>query len=168
MGLQAAQDAAQAKGFDNLTSHDASGGGRHQIFDRNWTVCDQTPAAGSRVDDGTEIDMGAVKTDETCPEDAATASTSPAPTTTSPSPKPKPKAIHHPATQPASTHKAVGDSSSGSEDSSSSGGSDYEYTQPPADDHGGASALCNDGTLSYAAHHQGACSHHHGVAEFYN
>jgi Protein of unknown function (DUF3761) len=34
---------------------------------------------------------------------------------------------------------------------------------PPA----GATALCNDGTYSYAAHHQGACSHHGGVAIFY-
>jgi hypothetical protein len=31
----------------------------------------------------------------------------------------------------------------------------------------GATARCNDGTYSYAAHHQGACSHHGGVAEFY-
>ncbi|MGW0795925.1 DUF3761 domain-containing protein [Streptomyces sp. NPDC002692] len=38
---------------------------------------------------------------------------------------------------------------------------------PPIDDHGGASALCNDGTLSFSQHHQGTCSHHHGVAEFY-
>nr|WP_268981283.1 DUF3761 domain-containing protein [Streptomyces sabulosicollis] len=30
----------------------------------------------------------------------------------------------------------------------------------------GATALCNDGTYSYAAHHQGACSHHGGVAVF--
>lgn len=33
----------------------------------------------------------------------------------------------------------------------------------PAD----ATARCNDGTYSYAAHHQGACSHHGGVAVFY-
>jgi Protein of unknown function (DUF2510) len=32
---------------------------------------------------------------------------------------------------------------------------------------GGATALCNDGTYSYAAHHQGACSHHGGVSVFY-
>ena len=38
---------------------------------------------------------------------------------------------------------------------------------PAPDDGGGATALCNDGTLSYAAHHQGACSHHGGVAKFY-
>ncbi|MER5604019.1 DUF3761 domain-containing protein [Streptomyces sp. NPDC002265] len=27
--------------------------------------------------------------------------------------------------------------------------------------------MCNDGTYSYAAHHQGACSHHGGVDVFY-
>ena len=32
----------------------------------------------------------------------------------------------------------------------------------------GATARCNDGTYSFAAHHQGACSSHGGVAEFYN
>jgi Protein of unknown function (DUF3761) len=32
---------------------------------------------------------------------------------------------------------------------------------------GGATALCNDGTYSYAAHHQGACSRHGGVKVFY-
>ena len=31
----------------------------------------------------------------------------------------------------------------------------------------GATARCADGTYSYAAHHQGACSHHGGVAVFY-
>ncbi|SDP30020.1 Protein of unknown function [Nakamurella panacisegetis] len=31
----------------------------------------------------------------------------------------------------------------------------------------GATAKCNDGTYSFAAHHQGACSHHGGVAIFY-
>jgi hypothetical protein len=43
-------------------------------------------------------------------------------------------------------------------------------TQPPATTvpaDGGPTALCNDGTYSYAAHHQGACSHHGGVAQFY-
>jgi hypothetical protein len=32
---------------------------------------------------------------------------------------------------------------------------------------GGATALCNDGTYSYTAHHQGACSGHGGVKMFY-
>jgi hypothetical protein len=31
----------------------------------------------------------------------------------------------------------------------------------------GATAKCNDGVYSFAAHHQGACSHHGGVAVFY-
>jgi Protein of unknown function (DUF3761) len=30
-----------------------------------------------------------------------------------------------------------------------------------------ATALCVDGTYSYAASHQGACSHHGGVSVFY-
>ncbi|MCO5992500.1 DUF3761 domain-containing protein [Actinoallomurus rhizosphaericola] len=37
----------------------------------------------------------------------------------------------------------------------------------PPDHPAGATARCNDGTYSYAAHHQGACSHHGGVAIFY-
>lgn len=38
---------------------------------------------------------------------------------------------------------------------------------PPVLPGGGATAQCNDGTYSYAAHHQGACSHHGGVRVFY-
>ena len=34
-------------------------------------------------------------------------------------------------------------------------------------DGGAATALCNDGTYSFAAHHQGACSRHGGVRVFY-
>jgi len=30
----------------------------------------------------------------------------------------------------------------------------------------GAAARCKDGTYSHSAHHQGACSHHGGVAEW--
>jgi hypothetical protein len=43
----------------------------------------------------------------------------------------------------------------------------HHTSAPPVDDHGGATALCNDGTLSFSAHHQGTCSHHHGVAVWY-
>jgi hypothetical protein len=39
---------------------------------------------------------------------------------------------------------------------------------PAAGGPGGATARCNDGTYSYAANHQGACSRHGGVAQFYN
>ncbi|MFJ4717411.1 PASTA domain-containing protein [Streptomyces sp. NPDC088785] len=67
MGLQAAQDKAQAAGFSILTSHDALGRGRMQAFDRNWKVCGQSVAAGTEVPATTMLDLGAVKTDESCP-----------------------------------------------------------------------------------------------------
>jgi hypothetical protein len=67
MGLQSAQDAAQAAGFYALISHDSTGRGRHQILDRDWKVCTQTPAAGKTVPDTTEVNLGAVKLTEICP-----------------------------------------------------------------------------------------------------
>jgi hypothetical protein len=30
----------------------------------------------------------------------------------------------------------------------------------------GDTAVCNDGTVTHPLHHQGACSHHHGVAKW--
>jgi hypothetical protein len=33
---------------------------------------------------------------------------------------------------------------------------------------GNATAQCNDGTFSYAVHHQGACSGHQGVKTWFN
>ncbi|MET9642833.1 PASTA domain-containing protein [Streptomyces syringium] len=65
-GLQSAQDQAQAAGFRRLASHDALGRGRTQAFDRNWKVCSQTPAPGTRPTD-TKVDFGAVKLTEDCP-----------------------------------------------------------------------------------------------------
>lgn len=67
MGLQSAQDTAQAAGFYALTSHDALGRGRMQALDRNWKVCSQSIAAGKSVSTDTELDFGAVKLEETCP-----------------------------------------------------------------------------------------------------
>jgi hypothetical protein len=47
-------------------------------------------------------------------------------------------------------------------------GSASTNTSPnPATNGTGATAKCDDGTYSYAAHHQGACSHHGGVAVWY-
>lgn len=73
MGLQSAQDAAQAQGFYALTSHDALGRDRMQVLDRNWKVCSQNVAAGTTVATDTTLDFGAVKLEETCPakEEAA-------------------------------------------------------------------------------------------------
>ncbi|HVT99534.1 MAG TPA: DUF3761 domain-containing protein [Acidobacteriaceae bacterium] len=36
----------------------------------------------------------------------------------------------------------------------------------PANDNGTPTATCKDGTTSFAKHHQGACSHHGGVAQW--
>jgi hypothetical protein len=38
---------------------------------------------------------------------------------------------------------------------------------PSTPSNNGATALCVDGTYSYAANHQGACSHHGGVSVWY-
>jgi hypothetical protein len=48
MDLQLAQDKAEAAGFYDLASADATGRGRHQIEDRNWVVVHQMPPAGTR------------------------------------------------------------------------------------------------------------------------
>ena len=58
-----------------------------------------------------------------------------------------------------------GNAGGSSGDSSVSGGSNSSGDSSSSGN--GATALCNDGTYSYAAHHQGACSHHGGVAVFY-
>ncbi|HVU50841.1 MAG TPA: DUF3761 domain-containing protein [Polyangia bacterium] len=39
-------------------------------------------------------------------------------------------------------------------------------TPPPAAAPGKPTAKCRDGSLSYSAHHGGACSHHGGVAQW--
>ncbi|WP_157852126.1 PASTA domain-containing protein [Kitasatospora sp. NRRL B-11411] len=66
MGLQAAQDRAQAAGFHLLHSHDALGRSRSQIDDRNRKVCSQAPAAGTALN-GQPVTLGVVKFGEACP-----------------------------------------------------------------------------------------------------
>jgi beta-lactam-binding protein with PASTA domain len=68
MGLQSAQDAAQDAGFYSLTSHDSLGRGRLQAFDRNWKVCSQSIKAGKTTATDTEMNFGAVKLEEDCPD----------------------------------------------------------------------------------------------------
>jgi hypothetical protein len=72
-------------------------------------------------------------------------------------------AIHHKSSSSGSSGSGSTGSGRSSGGSSGSGGS----SSGGSSDHGGATAQCNDGTLSYAAHHQGACSHHGGVAVWY-
>jgi hypothetical protein len=66
-GLQDAQDDSQAAGFYVLDSSDASGAGRMQLWDRDWTVCSQDPAAGTYDPATTTVTFSTVKLDETCP-----------------------------------------------------------------------------------------------------
>ncbi|MFE4653568.1 PASTA domain-containing protein [Streptomyces sp. NPDC056707] len=67
MGLQSAQDKAQADGFFSLMSHDSAGRDRLQAFDRNWKVCSQNYAPGKTVSVDAELDFGTVKLEEACP-----------------------------------------------------------------------------------------------------
>ncbi len=82
-GLQFAQDTAQAAGFTTLTSHDALGRGRGQFIDRDWQICDQTPAAGKHPVT-TKVDFGVVKLDESCPAAGTVDTTVPSIGTTMP------------------------------------------------------------------------------------
>lgn len=69
--LQTAQDAIQSLTNDGVfftTSHDATGQGRHQILDRDWQVCSEDPAPGSKITPDTKIDFAVVRADtEQCP-----------------------------------------------------------------------------------------------------
>ncbi|MFF7356909.1 PASTA domain-containing protein [Streptomyces filipinensis] len=67
MGLQSAQDTAQAAGFYSLKSHDSSGRARMQILDRDWKVCSQSITPGMVTSTTAQLDFGAVKLAETCP-----------------------------------------------------------------------------------------------------
>ncbi|MFI5635659.1 hypothetical protein ACIA8E_41380 [Streptomyces sp. NPDC051664] len=67
MGLQSAQDKAQADGFFSLKSHDSVGRDRLQALDRNWKVCWQNYAPGKTIPVDTELDFGTVKLEEACP-----------------------------------------------------------------------------------------------------
>ncbi|MEV5337483.1 hypothetical protein AB0K93_03220 [Streptomyces sp. NPDC052676] len=64
--LQTAQDRAQSAGFTNLSSEDATGQGRAQVWDRNWRVCSQDPELGE-VDPDTLVVFLVVKQGEICP-----------------------------------------------------------------------------------------------------
>lgn len=67
MGLQSAQDTAQAESFFSLRSHDSAGRDRLQALDRNWKVCSQNVAPGKVIPTDTTLDFGAVKLEEECP-----------------------------------------------------------------------------------------------------
>lgn len=55
MNLQDAQDKIQTTGVWYSRSKDASGRGRHQIFDRDWIVVSQVPAPGAKFGEGDAV-----------------------------------------------------------------------------------------------------------------
>jgi hypothetical protein len=67
MDLQEAQDTLQSAGFYTMTSRDASGRGRRQVVDRDWTVTGQTPSPGGTYRKTTEMVLRAVKDGEPSP-----------------------------------------------------------------------------------------------------
>ncbi|MFZ4487538.1 MAG: PASTA domain-containing protein [Candidatus Nanopelagicales bacterium] len=67
MILQDAQDLLQAQGSYLMDQVDATGDGRLQIFDSNWKVCTQEPAAGARLSSADVVTLSTVKLDESCP-----------------------------------------------------------------------------------------------------
>jgi hypothetical protein len=66
MDLQAAQDEIQDHGVFFSKSEDATGQGRRQLWDRNWVVVAQTPAAGAPIGEGEAV-LSVVKDDEPSP-----------------------------------------------------------------------------------------------------
>lgn len=61
---QLAQDTMQAAGLYSLAEEDATGQGRLLVWDRNWTVVSQSPAAGTAVNEDTTITLSSKKDGE--------------------------------------------------------------------------------------------------------
>lgn len=55
MNLQDAQDLIQTQGIFFSRSDDATGAGRLQVIDSNWTVVAQTPAPGELIGEGDAV-----------------------------------------------------------------------------------------------------------------
>jgi hypothetical protein len=66
LDLQAAQDEIQDHGVFLSRSEDATGQGRRQLWDRNWVVVAQSPAAGEPIGEGEAV-LSVVKDDEPSP-----------------------------------------------------------------------------------------------------
>jgi beta-lactam-binding protein with PASTA domain len=65
--LQVAQDRLQASGSYLVDQQDATGLGRLQLLDSNWTVCSQQPKPGAKVKVEDMVTLAALKIGESCP-----------------------------------------------------------------------------------------------------
>ncbi|MFF0561641.1 DUF3761 domain-containing protein [Streptomyces sp. NPDC004266] len=192
MELQAAQDAAQADGIYNLDSTDATGLGRQQFLDRNWTVCSQQPVAGATMSADDTLTFDTVKSSEgeTCDDPTGAGSSDESSTVSgteddysddgsstasgtgddsdsSSSTASGSGDDYSDDSSSSGSSSSTGSSFSGSDTSSSSSGSGSSSSSPSGDSQqapAGATAQCNDGSYSYSAHRRGTCSHHGGVA----
>ena len=61
---QLAQDTMQSAGLYNLSEEDATGQDRFMLVDRNWVVVEQTPPAGSAVNEDATIILRSKKIGE--------------------------------------------------------------------------------------------------------
>ncbi|MCF3146406.1 DUF3761 domain-containing protein [Streptomyces platensis] len=168
--LQEAQDDAQGRGIYLLESRDLSVRDRAQVWDRNWQVCGQEPAAGAEMADTETLTFTVVKTGESCdaPDAAGSAGDGGAPEPTDDPAGDGSSGTSGSAgssgTDGGGTSGTSGGSSSSGSTGSDGGGSSTSGGEEEAQAPAGASAQCNDGTYSYSAHRRGTCSHHHGVA----
>lgn len=137
-----------ASGY-TVTFEDVDG---NEITDPSgWNVDSQYPTSGTAVERGATITLTLTKPSTPTPTATPVKIAAPAPV---PAPAPAPaKPLPAPAPAPAKPAPAPAKPA--------------PAPANPVSPGGGATALCNDGTYSYAAHHQGACSHHGGVAEWY-
>lgn len=67
MALDPAESLLQSVGIDGTRLLDVSGAARSQVWDRNWVVCTQQPAAGDAVGTDAVVTLGLMKADEACP-----------------------------------------------------------------------------------------------------
>lgn len=65
MDLKEARSEAGTAGFSHVQVHDASGGGRVPIRERDWIVCFQSPAPGTKG--GGDVELGVVRDNDQCP-----------------------------------------------------------------------------------------------------
>ncbi|MFH8223914.1 DUF3761 domain-containing protein [Streptomyces sp. NPDC018057] len=183
MGLQAAQDAAQEDGIIRLDSTDASGRNRQQLWDRNWTVCAQSPAAGASMsaDDTLTFDTVKSSAGETCDDPGGTQASDDDGDSSGASGDESAPAVSgtdgesgdEGSAAVAGTGEDRGGDASGGGSNVSTGGSDSSDDDSGSSSSSGgsqdetpvgATAQCRDGSFSYSAHRRGTCSHHGGVA----
>lgn len=71
------------------------------------------------------------------------------------------------AAEKAAEEKAAAEEAAEEQAAAEKASEEQESSEEAVSSTNGATAMCNDGSLSYSAHHSGTCSHHGGVAIWY-